>query len=283
MPNWVQTDIYLHGEESDIRKVLELVKSNESEFDFNKIIPMPKTLHLPAGGHDDQSIQYAISKKSNDERMEVKDCLVKTQCSFYGNYFNKVYSRIWTEEELEKCAKEFNADCKAHSFDDTDYKALGIKTFEDLGNAYINNIISYGCDTWYDWCCEHWGTKWNACEVYVGKNSILFQTAWSVADPILEAFAYLCDEYNVTFDGEYADEDRGHNSGHISSDNGITEYDDNSNEALRAYINLWGDSECIGEDENGNLINYDCDTCPNKCYKAGRLLICQTIVIIQCV
>ena len=72
MPNWVQNDIYLYGEEKDIKKVLEYVKSDTSEFDFNKIIPMPKTLSLPSGGCDDQSIQYAISKKSEAEQNEIK-------------------------------------------------------------------------------------------------------------------------------------------------------------------------------------------------------------------
>lgn len=266
MPNWVQNDIYLHGAEKDIKKVLELVKSEESDFDFNKLVPIPKTMHIPAGGHDDESIQYAISKMPKAKQAEIKIALTKAECSFYGNYFKKIYGRIFTVEELEKCAKEFEAQTNRSHFDNTDYAGLGIKTLEDLGNMYLHNIITYGCDTWYDWCCEYWGTKWNACEVYVGNKSVSFQTAWSAPDPIFEALAYLCDKYNVTFEGEYADEDRGSNSGHISSENGITEYEHNSQKALEAYIELWGESQCIGEDENGNLVNYDCDTCPNKCY-----------------
>lgn len=269
MPNWVQNEIYLHGEEKDIKKVLELVKSEDSEFDFEKLVPMPKTLHLPAGGKDDLSIQYAISKMPKAKQAEVKVALTNAKCDFHGNYFRKIYGRIFTTEEFEESAKEFieeRAKGNIDRWDTTDYKGLGIKTLEDLGNMYIHNILTYGCDTWYDWCCEYWGTKWKACEPYVGKNYISFQTAWSVPDPIFEAFAYLCDEYNVTFEGEYADEDTGHNTGHISSDNGITEYEDNSPEALKAYVELWGESECIGEDENGNFIHYDCDTCPHKCY-----------------
>lgn len=269
MPNWVQNDICLHGKEKDIKKVLELVKSEESEFDFNKLVPIPKTMHIPAGGYDDQSIQYAVSKMSKAKQIEIKVALTKAECSFYGNYFKKIYGRIFTTEELEKCAKQFAEERikeNKNYFDNTDYNSLGIKTLEDLGNMYLYNIMTYGCDTWYDWCCEYWGTKWNACEVFVGSNCISFQTAWSVPDSILEAFAYICDQYDVTFEGQYADEDRGHNSGHISSENGIKEYENNSHEALSAYIELWGESDCIGEDENGNLVNYDCDTCPNKCY-----------------
>lgn len=269
MPNWVQNDIYLYGEEKDIKKVLELIKSEESEFDFNKLVPMPKTMHIPAGGYDNQSIQYAISKMPKAKQVEIKVALTKAECDFYGNYFKKIYGRIFTTEELEKCAKEFEEERikkNTNSWDSTDYAGLGIKTLEDLGNMYLHNIMTYGCDTWYDWCCEYWGTKWNACEVCVDDTFIAFQTAWSVPDPIFEAFAYLCDKYNVTFEGEYADEDRGSNTGHISSDNGITEYENFSHEALNAYINLWGETDCIGEDENGNLINYECDTCPNKCW-----------------
>ena len=269
MPNWVQTDIFFHGEKENIRKVLETIKSEESEFDFNKLIPMSKTLNLPAGLCDDKSMQYAISKKSPLEQAQLKSVLVNAQADYYGNYFKKIYARQYTEEELEEYAKDFEeklGKTETDMFDSTDYDGLGIKTFEDLGNMYLYNICTYGCDTWYDWHCKHWGTKWNACEVCIGENVISFQTAWSVADPILEALAYLCDQYDVTFDGEYADEDRGHNSGHICSENGITEYEDNSQEALKAYLELWGECECIGTDENGNLISYTCDTCPNKCY-----------------
>lgn len=269
MPNWVQTEIHLNGREEDIKKVLELVKSEESEFDFNKLIPMPQTLSIPAGGYDDQSIQFAISKMPQPKQAEVKVALAKAKCPFYGSYFNKVYGRIWTLQELEKYALEFRKErieANTDSWDNTDYKGFDIKTLKDLGNMYLYNILTYGCDTWYDWCCEHWGTKWNACEVCISNNIISFATAWSVPDPILEAFAFLCDEYGVTFEGKYADEDKGNNTGHISSEDGILPYENGSQEALRTYLNLWGDCNCIGEDENGNLINYDCDTCPNKCY-----------------
>ena len=266
MPNWVQTELILNGEEKDIEKVLELVKSEDSAFDFNELIPTPKTLKLPAGGYDKEAIQYAISKMSKAKQAEIKVALAQTPCSFYGSYFKKVYGRTFTDKELEECAKNFIGKGNSNVFDETDYAALNIKTFEDFGNMYIYNITTYGCDTWYDWCCKYWGTKWNACDVYINGNVICFQTAWSVPDPILEEFAFLCDEYNVTFEGKYADEDRGNNTGHISSDYGITSYENGSQDALRTYIELWGESGCIGEDENGNLIAYDCDNCPNGCY-----------------
>ena len=40
--------------------------------------------------------------------------------------------------------------------------------------------------------------------------------------------------------------------------------EDCSGEAFEVYVELNGESECIGKDENGNWISYDCDTCPNR-------------------
>jgi hypothetical protein len=44
----------------------------------------------------------------------------------------------------------------------------------------------------YSWCCEHWGTKWNACEVDTYDDGVMlhysFDTAWSPPhDWLLEA------------------------------------------------------------------------------------------------
>ena len=241
MPNWVQNDIYLHGEEKDIKAVLELVKSEESEFDFNKIVPMPKELEIESSSKNELAIICYLSNK-----LAVPfDKLDENYLKHVTNMFDDNWAKTLYYERMPNGKEEFDE-------------------LYELGKTCCENIRKYGYVDWYDWHRDKWGTKWNACEVYIDDNHISFQTAWSVPDPILEAFAYICDEHNVTFDGEYADEDRGHNSGHISSENGITEYDDDSNEALRAYIELWGESECVGEDENGNLISYDCDTCPNK-------------------
>lgn len=243
MPNWVQNNIYLHGEEKDIRKVLELVKSDESEFDFNKIIPMPKELEIDSSSQNELAIIYYISNKLTIPFEQLDTNYLR----HVTNMFDSNWAATLYYERLPNRKEEF----------DELYK---------LGKTCCENIRKYGYVDWYGWCRDNWGTKWNACEVCIDDNLISFQTAWCVPDPILEAFAYICDKYNVTFEGEYADEDRGSNSGHISSDNGIIEYENDSQQALRAYLELWGGSDCMGEDENGNLISYNCDTCPNKCY-----------------
>lgn len=71
---------------------------------------------------------------------------------------------------------------------------------------------------WYDWCNSNWGTKWNAydssCKVEGDHAIISFDTAWSVPEPIIKAFA---EKFLFPFELRYFDE--GHNFW------GITKYD----------------------------------------------------------
>ena len=279
MPNHVANRIQFYGDKNDINKVFNLIKGEESCIDFDKIIPMPKSLNLTSGGHQDEAIQYALYKKPAAEKIKIQAALTLKRCDFYGSYFNKAYSIKRDTEELQKYANEFEEKLKSGKkdvFDEVDYEGLGIKTFEDLGNAYINNILAYGYDTWYDWRCAIWGTKWGAYDEYIDKdnNIIEFNTAWSCPFPILEKLAEICYEHKVEFSGEWADEDRGHNVGTFESGDCMDtecgcyyEYAENcSNKAYDIYVELHGESECMGKDENGNWISYDCDTCPHKCY-----------------
>ena len=279
MPNHVANKIEFYGDQENISKVLELIKGKDTCIDFNKIVPMPPSLHLTSGGHQNTAIQYALSKKSADERVALEKELKGRSADFYGSYFKKIFGYgTETDSKLQEYAKEFEEQLngtKKDVWDDTDYAGLGIKNFEDLGNMYINNILQYGYDTWYDWSCANWGTKWNAYDDYLDEptSQIFFNTAWSCPISVLDKLAEICYEHNVSFSGKWADEDRGCNVGIFESDCCGDEYwfsyevmENCSNEAYDIYVELQGESDCMGKDENGNWIGYDCDTCPNKCY-----------------
>ena len=51
------------------------------------------------------------------------------------------------------------------------------------GQKYKDNIEKYGCKSWYDWCVQEWGTKWDvdATEGNRTDNEIVyfFDSAWS--------------------------------------------------------------------------------------------------------
>ena len=54
-----------------------------------------------------------------------------------------------------------------------------------LTKEVLNDLTEkYGANNWYDWSCQNWGTKWNACDPHINHNDIdffavSFETAWS--------------------------------------------------------------------------------------------------------
>jgi hypothetical protein len=110
----------------------------------------------------------------------------------------------------------------------------------NLGEKYVSNKMKYGHRSWYGWCCEHWGTKWNSAEPeWTDANRIEFLTAWSAPEPI---FAKLAEKFpDVTFMVAFADEDIGQNCGELHYKDGklwgVNLDPDNSYEFAK---NLWG-------------------------------------------
>lgn len=244
MPNWVTNKVKFKSRGREIiDKIISTNEQEEEYLDFNKIIPRPKTLDITSGGNDKYAMQYALLKMSIPKLKETIEKLKATSTSFYGNYFVKIYNhKKYTLEELEKVAKEFKEQLesgKQDPFDEVNYKELGINSLEDLGNVYINNILQYGADSWYDWCCENWGTKWNANNTYVvDDNEVEFDTAWSCPVNIFKELSRQFSGVEIVV--EFADEDIGSNCGKITFLNGeIEEYFDMDGDQDFA-LDTWG-------------------------------------------
>lgn len=240
MPNWVKNVVKF----DDKRVIKECYREEDGEetFDFNRVIPRPKSLSLTSGGKQNISIAYAVSKMSEEKKKELKEKLKSKKTSFYGNYYEKFFKSNYKqedfEEEEEKLKKKIDGTDK-DAFDNVDYNGLGIKNLEDLGNTYINNVLEYGFDTWYDWSCENWGTKWNACHTYyIDENNIEFDTAWCTPENI---FKEISKKYNTRVVVDFADEDIGNNCGRICYEDGKEVYYLSGNQSF-AY-DVWGYSE----------------------------------------
>lgn len=137
-------------------------------------------------------------------------------------------------ENIKPMPEELNVECGSLSYTAMDWmKAdkIGRKNIEKsiqekygINNReakarlqrYIDNVAKYGHTTWYEWHCEHWGTKWDAYDIEVLERNeefiqINFFTAWSTP---LQAIKTLAEQYpDLSIDVDFADENVGYNCG----------------------------------------------------------------------
>lgn len=232
MPNHVKNKVKMEG-------ITSIPEYNPDKYedgggiDFNKIIPMPESLKLESG-----TIEYlvidAINRKLN----------------------KRMYGRLIRDGVMILSDKEFEERLKTHKI--TEQQAL------ELGLQYVTNLVRHGATTWYDWCCDHWGTKWNAyCDNKLDNDVIMFETAWAAPIPVMEE---LSKSYpDKVIEHWWADENAGYNIGHVKYRDGeIIERDnieDGTTEAGQLFIKLWDKEKCYYIDENGVLCHRDCDMC----------------------
>lgn len=230
MPNHVKSIITIKGEASEVKKFLEEVNNHndvdlhedddaKKDFDFNKIIPRPKSLDIESGAstqlaiaayllhsEEDSSFNVAnVFKKLQNEPQELLNALAKNLSSLV----NKVSPDL--PNIIINCNKFIQKISSSSYMEKEKLLELGKKTYE--------NICKYGFANWYEWSIENWGTKWNcyktkSCFVAqgdTGEAKIEFFTAWSAPFPVFEK---MIQKYpNLNFKGKFADEDFGYNCG----------------------------------------------------------------------
>lgn len=168
MPNWCANDVKAS------KKVLDMIFNKETgKATFQKLMPMPKELNITSGGYEDESIFYAIIKKESSEREK----LLKQIEEKNFNYYNKIAKYLGENKNIQEDFNKINENYKPGA----EEMKLGIKNLEELGNAYISNIINYGFPDWYEWCNANWGTKWEADHIAGSPEEgyLVFDTAWN--------------------------------------------------------------------------------------------------------
>ena len=78
MPNWVQNRLTIYGQETEVEKCLLFCKSEDSDFDFNKIVPMPQTLDVSESSDSVQAAAYIYSLLSEKKQKEIYGVLKTT-------------------------------------------------------------------------------------------------------------------------------------------------------------------------------------------------------------
>ena len=155
MPNWSTNTLHIPKEHMD--KVKKLLVNNKGEVDFNILKPMPEELGLTSGSLQRSAVKLATRFQSEPNAAKL---------AALGKGLQKEVERYEKDERYKEELKKY-------------------PTLWKLGRRYLENERLYGHQTWYEWCCEHWGTKWNAFEEDIGNDYIAFQTAWCPPTPIL--------------------------------------------------------------------------------------------------
>ncbi|MCR5456632.1 MAG: hypothetical protein K6F14_00985 [Clostridiales bacterium] len=216
MPNYVKNKINFNGSDKDIKELLERIKSDElglGTIDFQKVIPMPEDLMIESG-----------SRTTNGLKMV--DSYIKE------NNLRGLLSKATADElktELDKHTSELPDDEQS--------------TWE-IGVKSAANILKYGYPNWYDWSCDNWGTKWNACGYsegvdYADNEYLEFDTAWSAPVPVIAKLSEMFPK--IEFLHKWADEDFGQNVGVLTySDGEISDYTPSSHkECLELASEVW--------------------------------------------
>ena len=144
MPNYVYNTIKFKKEDKEkFEKFM-----NGENFDFNKLIQMPK--EFEEMGAD----RFEIKKIEIEWRDFTKNVSVNSEnVEIYIEKFRKFV--INNPEKYPESFKTVNSE--------TVMKEWGPEVPDFQYQMYrIKGRIKYGFESWFDWCNAKWGTKWNA-------------------------------------------------------------------------------------------------------------------------
>lgn len=198
MPNWVKTIVKTKPDV--LKDIMGKYSNEEGIFSFDKVIPMPKDLEIESGSRGEKGLMYLFTESKDDEYK------IKINKAFQD--LNMFHSDIYRDKRFEEIEDNFEKYKDNPEFQES----------IELGKKYMENYEKYGHCNWYEWCCEHWGTKWDIDQCSYDGDTLIFETAWSFAqDVMLELSRNYPEEI---FECEFADEGIPENSGSIEIQDG---------------------------------------------------------------
>lgn len=192
MPNHVTNEL------TAPKHVVDALASDQSELDFNTVVPMPEIMKSGPHMGITQWAQIAmgiINLKTLQQ--PTPDPVAALERRDYGAAAKRL--------EQDNVIRAMTEGPFPIDWSDKDFEML---------IASMRALKEYGHASWYEWSIANWGTKWNAYEVQrVSDEVIKFQTAWSMPAKWLEK---LVEQFpNETISIRWADEDFGNNAGAI--------------------------------------------------------------------
>ena len=186
MPNNCLGTVTLYASEGRIKEVLSAIRGNDNyednPFDFDKIIPMPEEIKVTTKGNED--LAY-IAFICDGKRLTIEEFLERSKSSEENIMLcDEITRYLWNETKDERISRIFDRYLQ-------EWDSGNANKMLDEGILLVSNIRNYGAPTWYEWCVENWGTKWNSCDTYISGDSLCFWTAWSPCLPVIEAMSKM--------------------------------------------------------------------------------------------
>lgn len=203
MPNWTTNHLYITGPKDQRDAFLKAIGNEKLPVDFMKIKPMPESLDLVDGSDTQLAIWAALRMEHNLPIAEIE----------FSNIVGRRYDTARLEEWLNEVkAAAFDHEDREVVFDGRTHPETPVE-YVRWGRAYIDNYQKYGVLAWYDWCCQNWGTKWNACSGELQRDEendfIFFDTAWSPPIGIVDVLPGIlrdCGATDVNVEWKWAEE-----------------------------------------------------------------------------
>lgn len=196
LPNHITNQITFGTEPAALKAFQKMLRDVQMEgqplgsFDFNKLLPMPKELNIESSSRTAQGLELVR------EYQNTLDSLRRRKPFLSPVYYAEILQK---HEELHRKKRQDNPEIWA------------------LGEKAYSNLQRFGSSTWYEWCQQNWGTKWNAyqpCPLRENSDTMVFYTAWNSIPRLIEILSERYPEQTVSY--RWADEDIGHNVGEFS-------------------------------------------------------------------
>jgi hypothetical protein len=261
MPNWVMGRLTISGPnvKNVIDQITTKVKYEDGEektnFDFNKIIPMPKELEIISGSLTDRAIEVYLTSINPEVNYFGEEKLAKEEFKELLQNLNikkafRQYEHTLSSEKIKELTESYQSDS-----DLNDYNNSLIK----YGKHAIENLQKYGHLDWYSWSNANWGTKWNACHTHIeSDNQIYFDTAWADVRDLMSQLSSLFPEHEFKY--EWAEEQIGYYAGYAVFKNGEwleeIDFEEHSKEAYELCFDIYGGEDSYRFNEAKGTYEY---------------------------
>ena len=249
MSNWVRNIVHMKG----IARLPLFTKEEDEEncytnFDFEKIIPLPDKLRRFLSGRVDECIVYYLTerctlpiRKLPSDKAELLEKLVTNPVANLS------------------CPEEVFHQVMARAFDSFGKER---EAWYQNGKTYISNIKLYGVPDRKEWCEKHWGS-WRGTinTAIIDADTISFDTVQTNPAPIL---LKLAEQHpDIEIEHWWAGDDKGNNTGYrkLCAGKILEEYDLDKT-VLALYAKCWGKGDkCFYRDDYGVCRRRKCEEC----------------------